>query len=44
VPEIAALFGIWDGKGLVTEALVAFPGAEIVEARERVELNDEIPF
>jgi hypothetical protein len=44
VPEIAALFSIWDGKGLVTEALVAFPGAEIVEAREKVELNDEIPF
>ena len=44
VPEIAALFAIWDGKGLVTEALAAFPGAEIVRVRGKVELNDEIPF
>jgi len=44
VPEIAALFAIWDGKGLVEEALAVFPGAEIVEVRERGELNDDIPF
>lgn len=44
MPEIAALFAIWDGKGLVEEALASFPGAQIVGVAEKEELDDEIPF
>ena len=48
VEEIARIWKIWDQRDIVAMAKQAFPGAEIMEAREKTDekgaLNDEIPF
>jgi len=48
VEEIARLWAIWDQRDIVGMAKQAFPGAEILEVRDKPDekgaLNDEIPF
>jgi len=48
VEEIARIWKVWDERDILAQAKQAFPGAEIMEAREKTggkgALNDEIPF
>ena len=48
VEEIARIWKIWDERDILAQAKQAFPGAEILEVREKTDgkgaLNDEIPF
>ena len=48
VEEIARLWKVWDERDILAQAKQAFPGAEILEVREKTgekgALNDEIPF
>jgi hypothetical protein len=48
VEEIARIWKIWDERDILAQAKQAFPGAEILEVRDKPDgeekLDDEIPF